>query len=158
MLPRYVDTFNKGGGVPANTFSSSGISQKPGGGPTAKFFVPTPMSSPSNEVVRPTGEYMQESNFINWSPTTFTENGSPSPGSNLLSGALKRNPSMGNLKAKLTPRSRRTVSWSGSFNEVPYDPDCAGYKTPGEASECSPHLFSSPGSSIHDDFQEVELK
>lgn len=154
--------------MPANTFSSSGISPKPGGGPTAKFFVPTPMSSPSNEIVRPTGEYMQESNFINWSPTSFTENGSPSPRSNLPSGALKRNPSMGNLKTKrglgansngpLAPHSRRTVSWSGSFNEVSYDPDSAGYKTPGEASEYSPRFFSSPGSSIQDDFQEVELE
>ncbi|KAL8119240.1 hypothetical protein AgCh_016674 [Apium graveolens] len=60
---------------PENTFSSSGISPKPGGGPTVKFFVPTPMSSPSNEIARPAGEYMQEPNSFNWNPTSFTENG-----------------------------------------------------------------------------------
>ncbi|KAF3780639.1 transport protein SEC16A-like protein [Nymphaea thermarum] len=38
---RYVDTFNKGGGVPACTFQSSGLPSTKPGGATAKFFIPT---------------------------------------------------------------------------------------------------------------------
>lgn len=152
----------------ANTFSYSGISSKPGCGPTVKFFVPTPISSPSNEIIRPMVEHLQASNFINWSPTSFTENGSPSLRSELLPGALKRNPSMGNIKMKRRPGanstiplalySRRIVSWNGCFEEVSYHPDSAGYKTPDEASENSSRIFPSPGSSIQDDFQEIELE
>ncbi|CAL5398065.1 unnamed protein product [Camellia sinensis] len=56
---RYVDTFNKGGGTPANLFQSPSLlaakSRTGPVGPNAKFFIPTLVAS-GDETVQTTGE------------------------------------------------------------------------------------------------------
>jgi hypothetical protein len=70
---RYVDTFNRSGGTPANSFQSPAISSsKPVTGPNPKFFVPTPVS-PGEETVQTTEESIQQSSVINEKPPTSLE-------------------------------------------------------------------------------------
>ncbi|CAL5398061.1 unnamed protein product [Camellia sinensis] len=130
---RYVDTFNKGGGTPANLFQSPSLLAAKSGagpvGPNAKFFIPTLVAS-GDETVQKTGENLQEAVFTNESPSSFVENNSfPSPltsTSTLSMPTMQRIPSMDNIVSKrsgaiansrssLPPHSRRTTSWSGCF-------------------------------------------
>lgn len=154
---RYVDTFNKGGGSPANIFQSPILSPKPGGGPTAKFFIPSPVSTTNGS---PT------SNCSNDSPTSFTEERKMQRMPSMDNITNKRMGLMANRYSPLAPHSRRTVSWSGSFSEVSDPSNIAGFQTLGEAlstppstffpSEISPRQFSV--CSIGDDHHEAEFK
>ncbi|KAK3195096.1 hypothetical protein Dsin_026406 [Dipteronia sinensis] len=76
---RYVDTFNKGGGTPANLFQSPAISSsKPGAGSNPKFFIPTPVST-GEETVQTTGESIHEAAVVNENPPTSFESIAPPP-------------------------------------------------------------------------------
>ncbi|TXG62612.1 hypothetical protein EZV62_009606 [Acer yangbiense] len=76
---RYVDTFNKGGGTPANLFQSPAISSsKPGAGSNPKFFIPTPVST-GKETVQTTGESIHEAAVVNENPPTSLESFAPPP-------------------------------------------------------------------------------
>ncbi|KAI4372450.1 hypothetical protein MLD38_010679 [Melastoma candidum] len=130
---RYVDTFNKGGGNPAHLFQSPSVpAAKPAVAANAKFFVPAPVMSPSND---PTMEAITEN--LQEETATSEDFSNPSPydpyKSPLASASpnMPRFPSMGSIPSKspmasengpFPSHSRRTASWSGSFNEVSYPP------------------------------------
>uniref|UniRef100_A0A5B7BHJ8 Protein transport protein sec16 n=1 Tax=Davidia involucrata TaxID=16924 RepID=A0A5B7BHJ8_DAVIN len=174
---RYVDTFNKGGGNPANLFQSPSITAaKPGGGSNAKFFVPTPVTS-GDEAVQTSGESMQEAVVTNENPSTSIENvtfpSTPTSTSTSTSMTMHRFPSMdrigvmANGKSSLAPHSRRTASWSGSFSDVSNPSKMAETRPLGEAlgmllsvhpsNVSSSMQYSVNDSSFGDDLHEVEL-
>ncbi|KAF8380503.1 hypothetical protein HHK36_027990 [Tetracentron sinense] len=173
---RYVDTFNKGGGTPANLFQSPSVpAVKPEGGANAKFFIPTPEAS-GRQTVDAIGENMQEAAVNNEDPSTSIVNNSfstPPPSS----VTMQRFPSMDNIMNKgmgvtensngsLSSRSRRTASWSGSFSDA-FNPKMTKVKPLGEALGMPPSSFMpSDLSSMHlpvngsrfgDELHEVEL-
>ncbi|CAL5340266.1 unnamed protein product [Camellia sinensis] len=130
---RYVDTFNKGCGTPANLFQSPSLLAAKSGagsmGPNAKFFIPALVAS-GDETVQTTGENLQEAVFTNESPSSSVENNSfPSPLASASTSSMptmQRIPSMDNIVSKrsgaiansrssLPPHSRRTASWRGRF-------------------------------------------
>ncbi|KAL6981727.1 hypothetical protein U1Q18_023349 [Sarracenia purpurea var. burkii] len=123
---RYVDTFNKGGVSPANSFQSPSLpTAKPGVGSNAKFFIPTPTAS-GGETVQTMGENLQESVVNNESSTSVDNISIPSlPPSAIAMPTIHRFPSMDNIakrgtrlmandRSSLPPHSRRTASWGGS--------------------------------------------
>ncbi|KAJ4727188.1 Protein transport protein sec16 [Melia azedarach] len=133
---RYVDTFNKSGGTPANLFQSPPIpSFKPGGGSNPKFFIPSPVA-PAEEMAQATGAIIQESHVKNGSaPTSFKSSFSPTPTSAPTSESassaviMQRFPSMDNIINKrsgvmadgdnsFVTHSRRAASWSGSLGDA----------------------------------------
>ncbi|KAL7238568.1 hypothetical protein ACSBR2_004624 [Camellia fascicularis] len=169
---RYVDTFNKGGGTPANLFQSPSLLAAKSGagpvGPNAKFFIPTPVAL-GDETVQTTGENLQEAVFTNESPSSSVENNSfPSPLTSASTSTssmptMKRIPSMDNIVSKrsgaiansrssLPPHSRRTASWSGSFSDTFNPPKMTELKPLAEVLGMPPSLFM-PGDELH----EVEL-
>ncbi|XP_052209380.1 protein transport protein SEC16B homolog isoform X2 [Diospyros lotus] len=175
---RYVDTFNKGGGNPTNLFQSSLVPPvKPAAsGANPKFFVPTPVSSSqqsSDSMASSTPE-----------PAAFNQNlsnlsnSSDSPASLSSMSTLSRYPSMDNISNKetkanpsapLPAHSRRTASWSGSFNVDNISPQQTEAKPLGEVMGIPPSLFvpsepsfpplanSGGGSGSGEDLHEVEL-
>ncbi|KAK6260856.1 hypothetical protein SCA6_015330 [Theobroma cacao] len=134
---RYVDTFNKSRGSPVNLFQSPSIpSAKPVSGSSPKFFIPSPVT-PNEEMVKNTGENIQEAVLTNESsPSSFNQDSSspvpsfstPASASVSLSSSsssvtMQRFPSVDNIVHKRVAavedsNSRRTASWSGSLNDA----------------------------------------
>ncbi|KAI4371448.1 hypothetical protein MLD38_019681 [Melastoma candidum] len=171
---RYVDTFNRGGGSPANLFQSPSVpAAKPVVAANAKFFVPAPVMAPSNDqTMEAITENLQEET------ATSEDFSNPSPydpyKSPLASASpnMPRFPSMGNIPSKgpmagengpFPSQSRRTASWSGSFDEVSYPPkQAADSKLLGEALGASSpsdmmQMHRNGSGSVGDELDEVEL-
>ncbi|GLT52501.1 hypothetical protein SLA2020_258390 [Shorea laevis] len=178
---RYVDTFNKSGGTPANLFQSPSVpSAKPAGGSSPKFFIPAQVTSstvsPSDEVVQNTGESTPETFVNNANPSTSFKEDSSAPLSSSLSKSvfpssvtMQRYPSMDHIMQKKAgvaddknsdlPHSRRTASWSGGLGlsspkEVKPLEEMLGtsfYSVP------SLHQFDSQGGNSGDDLHELKL-
>ena len=163
-LYRYVDTFNQGGGTSANLFQFPSVpSVKPAVAANAKFFVPTP--APSNEqTMEAIAESKQEDSATN-------ECSYQSPKS---STTIQRFPSLGNISNQGAtdgnnshlPHSRRTASWSGSFNDSFTPQKMGNIKPLGEALGMPPSRFSPDESLMHkpvksssygEDLHEVEF-
>lgn len=147
---RYVDTFNQGGGSPANLFQSPSVpSVKPPAAANAKFFIPTPTSS-GEQAMEAIAENGQEETSTNEDPSTSIPNSSfqsPIPSSAMT---VQRFPSMGNIpymgtstngNGSLPPHSRRTASWGGSFSDPFSPPKPAEIKPLGEALGMPPSSF-----------------
>uniref|UniRef100_A0A1D1Z5I2 COPII coat assembly protein SEC16 n=1 Tax=Anthurium amnicola TaxID=1678845 RepID=A0A1D1Z5I2_9ARAE len=177
---RYVDTFNKGGGMPTASFQSpSTPSVKPVGG--AKFFVPSPVSSsePTADSTESTQEaagtedtstsIMKESSLSPFSSSSFTRQRFPSMDniSSTRSNGL-RTPSENGI-GSLSSRTR-AASWSGSYSDAlshrttNMQPVGDGLGVPSHLTSISPSpvhpitgLMHSNGSSYGDDLHEVEL-
>ncbi|KAF4389516.1 protein transport protein SEC16B homolog [Cannabis sativa] len=175
---RYVDTFNQGGGRPANLFHSPSVpSVKPAVAANAKFFIPTPASG--EQSMEAIAESVQED-----VPTVGThEEASTSTGNAAFqvpppSASMQRFPSMGNIPGQrvmtnsngsLSSLSRRTASWSGSFNDSFSSPKETEVKPLGAVSSGMPPTMFSPtdpssmmraqmnGGNFADELQEVEL-
>lgn len=131
-----MDTFNKGGGTPANLFQSPPVpAAKPGVGANPKFFIPTPVAL-GDEVAQKTGESTEEAVVANENPQTSTDELFPSPrtptptSTSMPSSSMvmQRFPSMDNIVQRrrvatgdgdnlLPPHSRRVASWSGSLSD-----------------------------------------
>ena len=171
---RYVDTFNQGGGSPANLFQSPSISSvKPAVAANAKFFIPAPASG--EQTMEAIAESLQEGVASNSDASTSAMNDSfQSPSSS--SSTIQRFPSMGHIPSKgvvtnghgsFPSQSRRTASWSGSFSDSLSPPETSERKPLGEALGMSPPSFmpNEPplmrtpmnGGNFGDDLQEVEL-
>ncbi|KAK6935175.1 Sec16, central conserved domain [Dillenia turbinata] len=171
---RYVDTFNKGGGSPANLFQSPSVpSVKPAAAANAKFFVPTPVAG--NEPTIETIPENAEANITgDESPSTSSISNSfqsPQPSSSM---PMQRFPSMDHITSKglvadngsFQSRSRRTASWSGSFSDGT-SPKTSDLKPLGEQLGMMPPSSVMPNDpsltcmrtngSFGDDLQEVEL-
>ncbi|XP_068306701.1 protein transport protein SEC16B homolog [Pyrus communis] len=177
---RYVDTFNQGGGSPANLFQSPSVpSVKPPVAANAKFFIPT-LASSNEQAMEAIAESVQEDGATNESLSTSGMNDSfhaPLPSSS-SSNTMQRFPSMGNIQSmgvatnangSALPHSRRTASWGGSSNDVLSPHMKTGEIKPlGEALGTSPVAMFRPsepsltrapmhGGSSGDDLHEVEL-
>ncbi|CAN6566446.1 unnamed protein product [Malus baccata var. baccata] len=177
---RYVDTFNKGGGTPANLFQSPSLPYaKPGGGPKPNIFVPAPVTS-YEETVQTPGESTHEPTVTNNNPQKSFESAfSTSQTSTLSSMTMQRFPSMDNIVQKRAGdmgngnsyephESRRVASWSGSLNHASNPSMRNEIKPLGQSLGISPPSrihsgaqppmqFPSSGGSFGDDLQEVEL-
>ncbi|KAF2299063.1 hypothetical protein GH714_030487 [Hevea brasiliensis] len=172
----YVDTFNQGGGSSANLFRSPSVpSVKPAVSANAKFFIPTPLLSSENST-ETIAENVQESTGLAESPSTSVDDSFQSS-SSFSKMNLQRFPSMdnitrerainGNGNVPMSSHSRRTASWSGSFNDAFSPPKMVETKPLGEALGMPPSSFmpGDPsmthmpmnGSSIGDELHEVEL-
>ncbi|KAF3954932.1 hypothetical protein CMV_019786 [Castanea mollissima] len=151
---RYVDTFNQGGGKPANLFQSPSVpSVKPPVAPNAKLFIPTPASL-GEQAMEAIAENGQEETSTNGDHTTSIANDSfrsPIPSSSMT---VQRFPSMdnipymgdltngnGNGNGSLPPHSRRTASWGGSHSTPFSPPKSAEIKPLGEALGMPPSSF-----------------
>ncbi|WMV08595.1 hypothetical protein MTR67_001980 [Solanum verrucosum] len=172
LPPRYVDTFNKGGGNPTNLFQSPSVpSIKPATACNAKFFVHAPMS-PVEETGNSTSNE-QETSSNSKSDSVSAVNGSthfPAPTSS--AAPIQRFASMDNLSNKgavassLSANSRRTASWSGSFPDA-FSPNKSEIKPLGSRLSMPPSSFmpsdvnsmhsSTYGGSLGDDLHEVDL-
>ncbi|XP_065857872.1 protein transport protein SEC16B homolog [Euphorbia lathyris] len=174
---RYVDTFNQGGGSSAKLFQSPSVpAVKPPVSVNAKFFVPSPPPASENSM-ETFAENVPESSGIAENPSTSAGNSFESPSKM----NMQRFPSMGNISRNengvngnapalsFSSPSRRTASWSGSFNS-PLSPPRAMEPSPlGEPMRRVPSSSFMPvdpsmanmqmnrNTSIGDDLQEVEL-
>lgn len=173
---RYVDTFNQGGGNSANLFHSPSVpSTKPAVSTNAKFFVPTPLSS--ENVLQTVAENVQESAGFAENTSVPADNSFQSPPS-VPRMNIQRYPSMDNMARNgntvngsipMPSHSRRTASWSGSFNDSLSSPNMTETKTLGEALGRHPPPFmpadpsttrkppTNDGSEGGDDLHDVEL-
>ncbi|GLT65838.1 hypothetical protein SLA2020_382430 [Shorea laevis] len=91
---RYVDTFNQGGGSPANLFQSPSVpSVKPSVAANAKFFIPTPASSVEEtvEAIAENGQEETTSNEDPRHPSEITHSSRLYPSSSMT---IQRFPSM----------------------------------------------------------------
>ncbi|GER30499.1 COPII coat assembly protein sec16 [Striga asiatica] len=176
---RYVDTFNKGsGGNSDRSFQSPPISSvKPTNVPNPKFFVPTPVSNIEQPVDNPV---TNEQNTL----TTTYEDPSTAPPSNDPSSFqspapqsalnMQRYASMNSISNKgasdngsFAVHNRRTLSWSGNFNDSLSSPQRTEGKPLGEVMGMQPSTFmpsepslghsSTSGGSFGDELHEVEL-
>ncbi|KAH7519625.1 hypothetical protein FEM48_Zijuj08G0057000 [Ziziphus jujuba var. spinosa] len=174
---RYVDTFNKGGGMPTNLFQSPSIpAAKPRGGSTPKFFIPSPAAS-GTETLQTVEENMTEAAATdNSRPKPFQQDSFSSPPPS-TSSTMHRFPSMDNIVQKggdmakgnshLPAHSRRAASWSGSLNDASNSSMKNEIRPLGEALGMPPSLYmpsNSPamqiprtGSGSADDLHEVQL-
>lgn len=157
---RYVDTFNHASPSSAKSFHSPSVpSVKPAIAANAKFFVPSPVVT-AEQPMEAIAENAQENTGANGIPSTAAvKNSYLSPRSAMN---YQRFPSMDNIPSPAVaansdsslPHSRRTASWSGSFNDPSYPnmPESFGGPPP-------PRFMASPArsGSIGDDLQEVEL-
>ncbi|KAJ7944743.1 Protein transport protein sec16 [Quillaja saponaria] len=171
---RYVDTFNQGGGNPGNLFHSPSVpAVKPAVAANPKFFIPTPVSS-NEQPMEAIAESVHEDSAVNPDPSTCTVKDtfqSPIPS---LSTTMQRFPSMNNISSKgtmnngrgsLSSHSRRTASWSGSFNDNLSHPRMDEIKPLGEALSTPPSFTPNHPSlmrmpkngSFGEDLHEVEL-
>ncbi|KAM7525569.1 hypothetical protein LguiA_015471 [Lonicera macranthoides] len=176
---RYVDTFNQGGGNPANLFQTPAVPTiKPATTANPKFFVPTP----SSLVEQPVDPLAAQSAAITENPSIPSMNNSyqsPSPPPPMT---MQRFASMDNItnggsttrtnsngSGSLSSNSRRTASWSGSLGDAfSSPPNSAEVKPLSEALSIHPSSFvpsggpalphsSMNGGSYGDDLHEVEL-
>ncbi|KAL2547435.1 Protein transport protein SEC16B-like protein [Forsythia ovata] len=171
---RYVDTFNKGGGSPTNLFQSPSVpSAKPASVANPKFFVPT--SVPFVEQSNTPANSMQDTSYTNENPSTSSTNDSFQSPAIPSSMAMQRFASMDNISntettsgnGSFSAHSRRTASWSGSFNGSSSPPNEAEVKPLGEVlgmhsssfmpSDSSLVQPGMNGPSFGDDLHEVEL-
>ncbi|KAJ6308730.1 hypothetical protein OIU76_018335 [Salix suchowensis] len=174
---RYVDTFNQGGGKPANLFQSPPVpSVKPAVVSNAKFFVPAP--APSLEYsMEAIAENIQEDSATTEKPSTLNmkESDYPQPSTSSSAMTMQRFPSMDNITRKgdmisgkdlVSSNSRRTASWSGSFSDSFSPPKVVESKSPGEAMGMTPSslmpldqstTLMPSSSSFGDELDEVEL-
>ncbi|KAK8578179.1 hypothetical protein V6N13_047034 [Hibiscus sabdariffa] len=151
---RYVDTFNKGGGGgQANLFQSPAVSSvKPAVAANAKFFIPTPVSTTSEQSMEAITENAQE-NATNNNPTpstsdAYADQSFPSPKPS-LSATRQKFPSMDNIPPEgmmtnangYSSHSRRTASWSGSSFELGHPSGAKIRPSGGEALGKPPPLF-----------------
>ncbi|KAG8382433.1 hypothetical protein BUALT_Bualt05G0076800 [Buddleja alternifolia] len=155
---RYVDTFNQGGGNTTNMFQSpSAPSIKPASVPNPKFFVPSSVSSVDASV-----NNMQEHETPSISPLNDSFQSAPSSMSMQRFASMNNIPNQGTIDNG-TSFSRRTASWSGSFNDSLNPPHKGQQLKPlGEVlgMPTGPSLLgrsSMNGGSIGDDLHEVEL-
>ncbi|XP_023916411.2 protein transport protein SEC16B homolog [Quercus suber] len=149
---RYVDTFNQGGGKPANLFQSPSVpSVKPPVAPNAKLFIPTPASL-GEQTMEAIAENGQEETSTNVDRSTSIANDSFQSPIHSSSMTVQRFPSMdnipymgdltkGNGNGSLPPHSRRTASWGGSHSTPFSPPKPAEIKPPGEALGMPPSSF-----------------
>ncbi|KAL5571607.1 hypothetical protein UlMin_021204 [Ulmus minor] len=157
---RYVDTFNKNAGTATKLFQSPSIpaAAKPAGGSTPKFFMPAQVAA-SEETSQVIGEIRQEAVMTNDNLSTsfkedtfFTPRTSIStPPSTPTPTPMQRFPSMDNIANKtgemaksnipLPPHSRRTASWSGSF-DARSPPMLKEIRPLGEALGMPPSLYT----------------
>ncbi|XP_031483080.1 protein transport protein SEC16A homolog isoform X2 [Nymphaea colorata] len=130
---RYVDTFNKGGGVPVCTFQSSGLPSAKPGGATAKFFIPTIAASVEVDTVHSAESIGSENNpepAANETSTSSPSLSSPPP--SLASSAahsIHPFPSMNDVNAAskeiamldqqsgLSPSQSRAASWGATYTD-----------------------------------------
>lgn len=149
-----MDTFNQGGGKPANLFQSPSVpSVKPPVAPNAKLFIPTPASlgDPTMEAIAENG---QEETSTNVDRATSIANDSFQSPIRSSSMTVQRFPSMdnipymgdltngnGNGNGSLPPHSRRTASWGGSHSTPFSPPKPAEIKPLGEALGVPPSSF-----------------
>ncbi|KAG8374729.1 hypothetical protein BUALT_Bualt10G0026200 [Buddleja alternifolia] len=163
---RYVDTFNKGGGNATNLFQSpSAPSIKPTSGVNPKFFVPAPVFTAEQQPVDAPVDSLQDTSSTYENPSTSPLNESfqslDPPSS---SATMQRFPSMNNISNKgprdngsFSVNSRRTASWSGSFNDNFSPPQRSRVKPLGEVLGMHPSEPSVYGGSSGDELHEVEL-
>ncbi|KAF5734901.1 hypothetical protein HS088_TW15G00398 [Tripterygium wilfordii] len=174
---RYVDTFNRGGGRPANSFQSPSFqSVKPAGAANTKIFIPAPAPA-SEQTMGAIAESINEDAAPNGNPSssTITDPLQTTPSSSSIS-PMQRFPSMDDISNKRPmingegphpPHSRRTASWSGNFNDSISPPKIGETKPLGEALGLSPSssmtngpsMMGMPtrGGSFGDGLHEVEL-
>ncbi|CAO2819857.1 unnamed protein product [Amaranthus hypochondriacus] len=134
---RYVDTFNKGGGVSTNLFQApSAASAKPANLTGAKFFIPS--AAPKNVETSATeaGSSNEESESGETSSMSMDDplqKLAPSP-----MGTIQRFPSVGTIpsngtmesgKSSLAPQFRR-ASWSAIHNESYTSPPTTDIRAP----------------------------
>ncbi|KAL0409369.1 UNVERIFIED_CONTAM: protein transport protein SEC16A [Sesamum radiatum] len=168
---RYVDTFNKGGQNATNLFQSpSTPSVKPATGANPKFFVPTPVAVVDHPVDASVNNMHGTLTHENHATSTLSDSfHSPTHQS---SATMQRFASMTDISnqgmsnnGSSSAHSRRTVSWSGSFNDSFSDPNSADIKPLGEVlgmhpSQFMPSHHSGARSSVRgggDDLPELEL-
>ncbi|CAH2046046.1 unnamed protein product [Thlaspi arvense] len=165
--PRYVDTFNQGRGNSQTMYRSPPAqSAKPPIPAKAKFFIPAaPASSSNDEVTEPAAaetrqeEYSAEEAAASAGapPPPPSQSSFQSPAASPMT--MQRFPSLDNIKRSgsgtslngdLPPSgSRRTASWSGSFN--------SSFTSPTGPSTFKPSPLNSSSSSLGEELQEVEL-
>lgn len=127
---RYVDTFNKGGATPANSFQSPSpaiSAMKPAVG-NPKFFIPTPVpggqESDSTQKESDITQTTQQTLVTDDNTTTSNCHDSfSSPQMFSPLSTIHRHPSMDkgmgsmlNSNGSLPPHSRRTLSWGGGLD------------------------------------------
>ncbi|KAL3497493.1 hypothetical protein ACH5RR_040225 [Cinchona calisaya] len=171
---RYVDTFNQGSGNQTNLFQSPSIpSIKPSTNASAKFFVPMPVTS-IGETINNSADSIQNTMTNNEISSSFAVNDSFSPPATSSSTNIPRFGSMDSISTKMTTangafsvHSRRTASWSGSFEGNFSPPQKDAVKPLGEVLGMPPSSFmpsdpplmhsSARGGSFGDELHEVEL-
>ena len=135
---RYVDTFNKGGGTPANSFQSPSpsVPTMRAAASNTKFFVPTPVTGG-----------LETQSTQNTQQTVGVDQDTMSNGHHSFSppqmltplSTIHRHPSMdkgmGSMvigNGPLPPNSRRTLSWGGSL-DISNHSSMSEPRPPGEA-------------------------
>ncbi|KAG4973018.1 hypothetical protein JHK87_029839 [Glycine soja] len=163
----YVDTFNQGGGTSANLFRSPSVpSVKPAVAANAKFFIPSAAPSSNEQTMEAIVESKQEDSATNEDPSTSATNewwSYQSP-KQVSSTTIQRFPSLGNISNQRAtegsnshlPHSRRTSSWSGSFNDS-FTPPKMGMPSSRFMPDESLMRTHVKSSSYAEDLQEVEL-
>ncbi|CAI9772476.1 unnamed protein product [Fraxinus pennsylvanica] len=169
---RYVDTFNKGGGNPTNLFQSPSVpSAKPASAANPKFFVPTSVPFVEQSVDTPANT-MQDTSYTTENPSTsstsdlFQSPALPSSMANQKFASMSNISNMETTSGNGSAHSRRTASWSGSFDGSFSPPVKAEVKPLGEVLN-HPSSFTPKDSSLvqpgmnvpgfGDDLHEVEL-
>ncbi|KAL3645591.1 hypothetical protein CASFOL_010771 [Castilleja foliolosa] len=155
---RYVDTFNKGGGTPANMFQSPSPSPvKPSDGPKRNFFVPAPVSAAEQQQATNNDAYINNtqentSTFENQPSTSLTNSFQ-----SMQKFASSNNISVQRIIDNNNSGTRRTLSWSGNLNEPFSAQRRPELKPLGEV--MGMHPSSSDPSLVRsgDDLHEVEL-
>ncbi|XP_004511687.1 protein transport protein SEC16B homolog [Cicer arietinum] len=176
---RYVDTFNQNGGNSANLFHSPSVPPvKPALPANAKFFVPAPVPSSNERNMEAIAESNLEDSAANEDPSTSSTNDwsyhSPKH-AQPQTMTMQRFPSAGNISNQGQidgsnshfAHSRRTASWSGSFNDSFSPPKMGEIKPSGEVLGMPTSTFMPDPSSMQstmkknssfgEDLQEVEL-
>ncbi|CAA7056166.1 unnamed protein product [Microthlaspi erraticum] len=163
---RYVDTFNQGRGNSQAMFQSpQAQSAKPPIPTKAKFFIPAAPASSLNDQV--TESAAAETRQEEYSGEEASAGAPPPPSQSSFQSptpspmTMQRFPSLDNIKRSgsgislnlngdLPPSgSRRTASWSGSFN--------SSFASPTGPSPFKPSPLNSSSSSLGEELQEVEL-
>jgi COPII coat assembly protein SEC16 len=142
----------------------------------AKFFIPAPVPSSSEQNMEAIAESNLEDSAANENPSTSSTNDwSYHPPKHAQTMTMQRFPSAGNISKQGQTdgndshfsHSRRTASWSGSFNDSFSPPKIGEIKPSGAALGMPPSTFMPDPSSLMqaptrsgsfgEDLQEVEL-
>uniref|UniRef100_A0A1J3E174 Protein transport protein sec16 n=1 Tax=Noccaea caerulescens TaxID=107243 RepID=A0A1J3E174_NOCCA len=164
---RYVDTFNQGRGNSQAMFQSPPAQcAKPPIPAKAKFFIPAAPASSSDDQVTESAAAETRQEEYSGDEVVLASAGAPPPPSQSSFQSptpspmtMQRFPSLDNIKRSgsgislngdLPPSgSRRTASWSGSFN--------SSFASPTGPSTFKPSPLNSSSSSLGEELQEVEL-